>query len=71
MLCCLNRTHLLLAFLSKSPEVHPMLGEKVACKAVFPHMYTYSHTYKCNMLSAILAAAFLLQGMHLIQQLQR
>ena len=48
-----------------------MLGEKVACKAVFPHMYTYSHTYKCNMLSAILAAAFLLQGMHLIQQLQR
>ena len=29
----------LLAFLSENPEIHPVLGEKVACAAVSLHLY--------------------------------
>ena len=33
----------MLAFLSYTFEVHPMLGEKVACAAISPHLYTLSY----------------------------
>ena len=34
----------LLAFLSYSSEVHPILGEKVACETVSPLLYVYCNT---------------------------
>ena len=37
-----------LVFLSWDYEVHPMLGEKVACAAISLHLHKLCHTYNCS-----------------------
>ena len=38
----------LLVFCSWNPEVHPVLGETVACATISPHLHTLSYVYNCS-----------------------
>ena len=52
----------LLALLSLNPEVHPTLGEMVACASISLDLIVLSWIHTSAVLPAILAAVFGLQG---------
>ena len=52
----------LLVWLSLNPEVHPALGEMVACASISLDLIVLSWIHTSAVLPAILAAVFGLQG---------